>query len=94
MASIFRLKRTTPTPIPQLAITTVGGLQMRSTSAEVNYTCTVRLQVTAVEAIQIESLLLYIVYVGTLYAQPVLQFSIQKSGTSSITLRLCTKLMG
>lgn len=35
VASIFRLKKMTPTPIPQLAMTTVGGLQMRSMTAEV-----------------------------------------------------------
>ena len=35
VGSIFRLKRMPPTPIPQLAMTTVGGLQMRSTTAEV-----------------------------------------------------------
>ena len=35
VASIFRLKKMAPTPIPQLTMTTVGGLQMRSTTAEV-----------------------------------------------------------
>lgn len=38
VASIFRLKKLPPTTIPQLAMTTGGGLQMRSTTAEVHCT--------------------------------------------------------
>lgn len=35
VASIFRLKKVPPSPLPQLGITTVSGLQMRSVTSEV-----------------------------------------------------------